>query len=187
MCRCIVNCMYWSLMYCVVNWRDGCNRGMCCMNWGGGRVRCVKRSHCCMVSCKMGKPWVMMNCRVWHNWGWMGASDRAMGGVMWSNCSVRSQHWGVMRSSQSLSGVIWSVMRVNSCVVDCMMCCMMRGRGGMMRRNNCMMCCMMWSSNCMVCCMMWSHSMRQLSMSGVTGLDDLRRRPDLSRWLTTRV
>ena len=29
--------------------------------------------------------------------------------------------------------------------------------------------------------------MRQLSMSGVTGLDDLRRRPDLSCWLAPRV
>ena len=86
------------------------------------------------------------------------------------------------------------MMGVNSCMMGCMM----RGRGGVMRSNNCMMCCMVRSSDCMMGCMVWSgncmmrcrvrsHSMRQLSMSGVTGLDDLRRRPDLSRWLAPRV
>ena len=76
------------------------------------------------------------------------------------------------------------MMRVNSCKMGCMM----RGRGGVMRSNNCMMRCMMWSGNCcMMSCMVRVHSMKQLSMSGVTGLDDLRGRPDLSRWLATRV
>ena len=83
------------------------------------------------------------------------------------------------------------MMRVNSCKMGCMM----WGRSGVMRSNSCMMlsgdCCMMscmvWGGNCMVSCMVRVHSMRQLSMSGVTGLDDLRGRPDLSRWLATRV
>ena len=128
----------------------------------------------------MRKSCIMVNCRVGHNWRWMGANNGTMGAMMRSHCSVRGQHWSMMRSSQSMSGVMWSgqcMMRVNSCKMGCMM----RGRGGVMS-------CMMWGGNCcMMSCMVRVHSMRQLSMSGVTGLDDLRGRPDLSRWLATRV
>ena len=46
---------------------------------------------------------------------------------------------------------------------------------------------MMGSSNCMMDCVVRRHSMSQLSMSRVTGLDDLRGRPHLSRWFAPGV
>ena len=59
---------------------------------------------------------------------------------------------------------------------------------GSVRGQHCgMMNCMMGSNSCMMCCMMRSHSMSQLSMSSVTGLDDLRWRPHLSRWFAPGV
>ena len=46
---------------------------------------------------------------------------------------------------------------------------------------------MMGSRNCMMDCVVRRHSMSQLSMSRVTGLDDLRGRPHLSRWFAPGV
>ena len=79
-----------------------------------------------------------------------------------------------------------------------MMNCMMGSDRGMMGGNNCMMSCMvrrgdcmvdcvMGGNSCMMGCMMRRHSMGQLSMSSVTGLDDLRWRPHLSRWFAPGV
>merc|ERR1719330_871516 len=64
----------------------------------------------------------------------------------------------------------------NSCMVDCMV-----------GSNSRMMDCMMGRNDCMMSCMMGSYSKSQLSMSRVTGLNDLRGRPHLSRWFAPGV
>merc|ERR1719330_1969995 len=95
------------------------------------------------------------------------------------------------------------MMRGNSCMMDCMVgssdcmiggnsCmvdCMVGGNSRMMGvgSNSRMMDCMMGRSDCMMSCMMGSYSKSQLSMSRVTGLNDLRGRPHLSRWFAPGV
>merc|ERR1740129_1135778 len=86
------------------------------------------------------------------------------------------------------------MMRGTSCMMDCMVGssdCMIGGNSCMVDcmvgSNSRMMDCMIGRNDCMMSCMMGSYSKSQLSMSRVTGLNDLRGRPHLSRWFAPGV
>ena len=172
------------------NWcRVGTNDwGMSGVMWGDFSV--VRRS-------VRGQHWGVMNCMMGSGRGMIGGNSCMVSCMLGSNsCMMDCMMRGNSCMMDCMVGSSDCMIGGNSCMVDCMvgsnsrmMDCMIGGNSCMMGvgSNSRMMDCMMGRSDCMMSCMMGSYSKSQLSMSRVTGLNDLRGRPHLSRWFAPGV